>query len=194
MNTLKAQKRELNVKAKKLRREGFVTGSVFGRNIETFSIKMALKDVNQLLKTDQKGSQIILDVDGECYNVLIKEVQYNTMQKRVDEMDFQVLVSDVKVHSTAEIVFVNHDKIIEGVLQEDLTEIPYVAYPSALVSKIRLDVGGMKVGDVIKVKDLDIAKNSEIDLRIDPETIVASVFASHNKAADEEEETAEEKE
>ena len=31
MNTLKAEKRSMDIKAKKLRREGFVTGNVFGK-------------------------------------------------------------------------------------------------------------------------------------------------------------------
>ena len=36
MNTLKAEKRSKDVKAKRLRREGYVTGNVFGREIEGF--------------------------------------------------------------------------------------------------------------------------------------------------------------
>ena len=36
MNTLKAEKRSMDVKAKRLRREGYVTGNVFGREIERF--------------------------------------------------------------------------------------------------------------------------------------------------------------
>ena len=34
MNTLKAEKRSMDVKAKKLRREGYVTGNVFGREMK----------------------------------------------------------------------------------------------------------------------------------------------------------------
>ena len=34
MTTLKAEKRDMQTKAKKLRREGFVTGNVFGREIQ----------------------------------------------------------------------------------------------------------------------------------------------------------------
>ena len=75
MNTLKAQKRDMSVKAKKLRREGFVTGSIFGREMESIALKMDRKDVDQILKTDQKGSQVILDIEGSTYNALIKEVQ-----------------------------------------------------------------------------------------------------------------------
>ena len=34
MNTLKAEKRSMAIKAKRLRREGFVTGNVFGREMK----------------------------------------------------------------------------------------------------------------------------------------------------------------
>ena len=34
MNTLKAENRSMDVKAKRLRREGFVTGNVFGKEIK----------------------------------------------------------------------------------------------------------------------------------------------------------------
>ena len=57
MNTLKAEKRSLDVKAKKLRREGYVTGNVFGREIEkSIPVKMTKKDVDRILKTENKGS------------------------------------------------------------------------------------------------------------------------------------------
>ena len=138
MNTLKAEKRTMDVKAKKLRREGYVTGNLFGREIEgSIPLKMVKSDVERLLKTDNKGSQIMLDVEGRMYDVLIKEVDFNSMAGRVDEVDFQALVSNEKVHSVAEVIFQNHDKIAEGVLQESLREISYRAYPSALDCQIQ---------------------------------------------------------
>ena len=58
MNTLKAEKRSMDVKAKKLRREGYVTGNLFGREIEgSLPIQMTKKAVDQLLKTDNKGRE-----------------------------------------------------------------------------------------------------------------------------------------
>ena len=93
----------MDVKAKKLRREGYVTGNLFGREIEgSLPIQMTKKAVDQLLKTDNKGSQVMLEVDGKTYDALIKEVDYNAMANRVDEIDFQALVSTEKVHSVAE--------------------------------------------------------------------------------------------
>ncbi|MCI5869755.1 MAG: 50S ribosomal protein L25, partial [Dorea sp.] len=109
MNTLKAERRSMDVKAKKLRREGFVTGNVFGREMkESIPVKMEKQAVDRLLKTSNKGSQIILDIDGEEYDVLIKDIEFNPLKGQVDEIDFQALVSNEKVHSVAEVVLINH--------------------------------------------------------------------------------------
>ena len=196
MDTLKAEKRSMDIKAKKLRREGFVTGNVFGRDMEgSIPVKMEKPAVERLLKTSGKGSQIMLDIEGQTMNVLIKEVDFNTMKGRVDEIDFQALVSNEKVHSVAEIVLVNHDKLEAGVLQQHLEEISFRALPSALVDKIMVDVGDMKVGDVIKVKDLAIAQDKDVDLKTDLEAAVVSVAAVHvDPALEAEEEAAAEEE
>ena len=80
MNTLKAEKRSMDVKAKRLRREGYVTGNVFGREIEgSIPVKMLKTEVDKLLKTDHKGSQVMLEIDGQTYDALIKEVDFNPL-------------------------------------------------------------------------------------------------------------------
>ena len=188
MNTLKAEKRSMDVKAKKLRREGYVTGNLFGKEIEgSIPVKMNRLEVDRILKTDHKGSQIMLDVEGTAYDVLIKEIDYNSMARRVDEIDFQALVSGEKVHSVAEIVLLNHEKVIGGVLEQMLEEISFRAYPDALVDKVEIDAGELRAGDTVHVKDLDIAKNPKIDILTDPETIVVRVQEVHNTSENEEE-------
>ena len=194
MNTLKAEKRDMETKAKKLRREGFVTGNIFGKEIEgSIPVKMEKAEVDKLLKTKNKGRQIVLDVDGQKMHVLIKEVDYNTLKKQVDEVDFQALVSGEKVHSVAEVVLLNHEMVMEGVLEPVLTEIAYKAVPEALVEKVEIDVANMKPGESVKVKDLPIASNKDIDLMTDLEMTVVTVLEAHNAAVDDtEEETVEE--
>ena len=53
----------------------------------------------------------MLNVEGQDYDVLIKEVDYNAMKRCVDEIDFQALVSTEKVHSTAAVQIENREKI-----------------------------------------------------------------------------------
>ena len=68
MNTLKAEKRSMDVKAKKLRREGFVTGNLFGREIEgSIPLKFTKKEIEVLLKNNNKGSQVMLELEGKTY-------------------------------------------------------------------------------------------------------------------------------
>ena len=176
MNTLKAEKRDLAVKAKRLRREGYVTGNIFGREVKgSIPIKIERKDVDRLLKTDNKGSQIMLDVEGTMYDVLIKDVEFNPLAGKVDEIDFQALVSNEEVHSTAEVILLNHEKIVEGVLQLEMEEVAYKALPEALVDKVKIDVAEMKIGDAVKVKDLPLASAPGITLISDPEAVVVRV-------------------
>ena len=186
MNTLKAEKRSLDVKAKKLRREGFVTGNVFGREMkESVPVKIRKKDLEAVLKTVGKGGQIMLDIDGEQQDVLIKDIQFNAMKREIEEIGFQALVSNEKIHSVAEVILLNHDAVQDGIVQLLLPEISYKALPAALVEKIEIDVSSMHAGDSIKVKDLDIAKNKEIDLKTDPEATVVTVSQVHTDIAEE---------
>ena len=190
MNTLKAEKR--NAKAKALRREGYVTGNLFGREIEgSIPVKMAQKDVSEVLRYNDKGSQLFLEVEGKKYDVVIKEIDYDNMAKHVLDIEFQALVSNEKIHNTAEIILLNKEKVVEGVLEELLEEVSYKAYPADLVDKIKLDVGSLRLGDTIKVKDLDISKNDKIEVTTDLETIVVNVIASKNDQTDDDEDTSE---
>ena len=129
----------------------------------------------------------MLNVEGQDYDVLIKEVDYNAMKRCVDEIDFQALVSTEKVHSTAAVQIENREKVLEGALQECLEEIEYKALPAALVDHVTVDVAGMKVGDVIRVKDLEISKNPDVDIHTDPEAIVVMVDAIRNSIPEDEE-------
>ena len=173
MNTLKAEKRDMSIKAKKLRREGFVTGCIFGREMkESIPLKMEKADVEKLLKVENKGGQVMLEVDGQTYDALIKEI------------DFQALVSNEKVHSVAEIHLVNLDKLAAGVPQQMLQEISFKALPAALVEKVEVDVGDLKVGDTIRVADLPIAKDKDVDLMTDVDATVVTITEVHVKASD----------
>ena len=186
MNTLKAEKRSMDVKAKRLRREGYVTGNLFGREIEgSIPLKFTKKEIEALLKNNNKGSQVMLELDGKTYDALIKEIDFDSLRGQLLEIDFQALVSNEKVHSVAEVILLGQDDVQAGVVQQMLQEVTYKALPADLVDKIKVDVSHMKVGETLKVKDLDIAKNPAIDLHTSPDATVATVIEVHNPAVEE---------
>lgn len=101
------------------------------------------------------------------------------MKKQLIEVDFQALVSGEKVHSVAEIVLHNKEKVVEGVLEQLLNEVSYKAYPADLVDKIELDGGSLRLGDTVKVSDLDLAKNENVDILTNKDAIIVNVIQSH---------------
>lgn len=178
MNTLKTEKRNMQVKAKRLRREGFVTGNIIGKEIDgSIPVQIPQLDAEKLIKSGGKGSQVKLDVDGQIYNTLIKDVDYNALRHQIYEIDFQALVAGEKVNSVAEIILLNQDMINTGVLERPTTEIAYRAVPDALVEKVEVDAGRLKLGDNILVKDLEIASNKDIEILTDLDAVVATVSA-----------------
>ena len=188
MTTLKVQKRDMGTKAKRLRREGYVTGNLFGKDIEgSIPLQIEKKEAERIQRECLKGSKLILDLDGKKYNVLLKELDYDTMKRQILELDFQALVSGEKIHSGAEIIFHNKEMVVDGVLEELLTEIEYKAVPEALVERVDIDCSKLKVGDSLTVGDLEIAKDKDIEVMTHLDTPVVNVVASHNAVADEEE-------
>ena len=184
MTTLKVQKRDTEKKAKALRREGFVTGTLFGKNIkETVLLQIDKKEAERIHRECLKGSQLNLELDGKKYDVLLKEIDYDGLKREIYEMDFQALVKGEKVHSVAEIVLCNRDKVQEGIVEQLLSEVSYKTTPENLVDKIEVDCASLKLGDVLKVSDLAIAKNKKVDIQTNLDAPVVSVVAPHNAPA-----------
>lgn len=193
MTTLKVQRRNMETKAKKLRREGYVTGNLFGKEIEgSIPLQIEKQEAERIERECMKGSQLYLELDGKTYDVLIKEMDYRPMDHQILEMDFQALVKGEKVHSVAEVILLNKEKVTEGVLEQLLEEIAYKATPEELVEKVEIDCATLRLGDTLKVADLDIAKNDKIDLQTDLDTPIVSILASNNEVPEDEEAAAEE--
>ena len=74
-------------------------------------------------------------------------------------------------------------------LSENLSseEIAYKATPEELVEKVEIDCATLRLGDTLKVADLDIAKNDKIDVQTDLDAPIVSILASNNEVPEDEE-------
>lgn len=180
MTTLKAEKRDMSVKAKALRRQGKITGNVYGKEMkEAIPIQFDATEASRFLKAHAKGSQAILELDGKNMNVLLKDMSYDPTNHIYNDVNFQALVEGEKVHSTAPVILLNEDQM-KGFLTHNLTEVAYKAAPSALIEKIEIDLSTLAIGTNLLVGDLDIAKNKDIDLITPADTSILHI-AEHQK-------------
>lgn len=176
MYILKADSRNADVKVKKLREEGIVPGCVYGGKLgETLLVQIPNKEVVKLLREKTVGGQVSLDINGKKMISLLKEVSISPIGNKIEHLSFQSLVAGEPVHSTARIVLVNEEKVSD-VIRQSLFEISIKALPSHLVEEVKIDLEGMSAGAVIRVEDLDIAGNPEVELLTATDTMVLHII------------------
>ena len=190
MITVKAEKRNPNVKAKKLRREGYVTGILSGKEMkEPVALQFDAAEAAKFIKANKEGTQIYLDIEGEKVDALVKNIDYNPIEKQLMALDFQALVAGEKV-STTVAVKLEHTELVQGIVEQEMEEIHYKADPANLLDTIVIDFNGYPA-DVrdIHVKDLPIPEGKQVHF-ITPEDAVV-VHIGEYEAAPEEDEDAE---
>ncbi len=166
MESMNVQKRDLTVKAKKLRRLGMVPGSVFGKALpETIAIQMDAGTARKLFMQKREGSKLLLNIDGEEMLVQVKEKTMDTLSNEILDISFQTLTSDEKVNSVIHIILTN-EEVFGGLLEKMTMEIPYASLPGDMIDTITVDAKNLKTGDVLTVKDVPQLMSDKLELQI----------------------------
>lgn len=175
MENINVQKRDLTIKAKKMRRIGIIPGIVFGTALpNSMSIQMEEVVARRLIRQKREGSKLSLNIEGKVIPVQIKEKSLNVLNGEIIHISFQALVEDEKINSLIHI-FLSNDKKFGGQLEKLLMEIPYASLPGDMIDTITIDVDELKVGDIITVKDIPELMNDKIELQVDTEEIVLRI-------------------
>ena len=156
MTTLKTTKRNPEVKAKKLRRDGFATGVLYGREMdENIPLQFSAVDASRFIKSHKEGSQVILDFGDTKTSAIVKNIDYDAMKRQVMALDFQALVAGEAISTTVPVKLEN-EGAVQGFVDQELTEIHYKADPAHLLEPIEIDLTKLHTGDVLYVKDLGL--------------------------------------
>lgn len=184
MYTMQAELRSTSEKAKHIRQRGLIPGCLYGGDLEeSMPLQISQSEVNKLLKQKDKGSMVALELDGKKVNALLREISCSSVKNQIEHLGFQKLNGNELVTSAAQIVLINKEKIPVYV-QQVLFDVPYKALASKLIEKVEIDLEGMQAGDSIKVKDLDIANDKDIEILIDTDSLVVSIIEK-NKPSEE---------
>ena len=156
MTTLKTTKRNPEVKAKKLRRDGFATGVLYGREMdENIPLQFSAVDASRFIKSHKEGSQVILDFGDTKTSAIVKNIDYDAMKRQVMALDFQALVAGEAISTTVPVKLEN-EGAVQGFVDQELTEIHYKADPAHLLEPIEIDLTKFHTGDALYVKELGL--------------------------------------
>ncbi len=180
MESINVKKRDVSVKAKKMRRIGMVPGNVLGKTIpESISIQIEEAVARRLIRQKHEGSKLLLNIEGQTILVQIKEKSFDAINNEILHISFQALTADEKVNSVIHILLENDDKI-EGLLERMLLEIPYTSLPEDMIDMITINLDGMKMGTVLTVKDIPELMGEKIELQVEKDEVVVRLSERKN--------------
>ena len=186
---INAEKRNVTGKqVKALRRQGLLPGVIYGRHIEAFPIQMDAHDASLILDKLTASSLITIDVDGEKFNVLMRDRQRDVIFGDLLHVDFLVVSLTEKLRATVELKLVGEAPVADNpevVVTQVLNAIEIEALPQDLPEVIEVDISTLEtVDDEITVADLDLGK--DIAILTDPnETIVSVGYVAQEEVAEE---------
>ncbi len=157
--------------ARRIRREGLVPAVLYGHGTDTrhlnlpgHQLMLALKTPNVLLYLDGlgNGSEIALP----------KSVQRDPVRGVLEHVDLILVRRGEKVTVDVQ-VRVTGDIVPDGMLEQQLVQIPVEAEATSIPQAIEVDVTGMEIGDAVHASDLKLPPG--VSLQVDPETLVLHV-------------------
>ncbi len=170
IHPLKAQTRTSTGKgtARSLRRDGRIPAVLYGSDIESVSLSLSIKDIEQLLKKINYAQALLnLDVEGEASNektVMIKEIQTAPLSQNFLHIDLYEVDMKRKLTVTIPVVTTGIAKGVEagGILQIIRRELDVNCLPTAIPEQITIDITDLDVGDSVHVSELELEGDVEI--------------------------------
>jgi large subunit ribosomal protein L25 len=157
--------------ARRIRSEGLVPAVLYGHGTDTrhltlpgHQLMLALKTPNVLLYLDGLGSGSEI--------ALPKAVQRDALKGFLEHVDLILVRRGEKV--TVEVpIRVTGDVAPDGMVEQQLVQIPVEAEATSIPQGIDLDIEGMEIGASIHAGDLVLPRG--VTLQVEPETLVLHV-------------------
>ncbi len=165
---------------KKFRREGIVPGILYSpHDKKNLLLKVKREDLLKLL-SEKKHGIIDLEIDDGQKNferlAIIKDIQYNPLKRQMVHVDFygatlkEKLTIEVRIELIGEPIGLKEG----GILEVKLREVEIECLPSQVPESLKADISHLKINDHLTVGELDIPKG--IEVLIEPDRIIASVY------------------
>ena len=178
MLTLAVEKREKVGKLGGVRAEGLLPAVYYGPKEASTTASVSLVDFKKVWKKAGESSVIILkDKAGTEHEALIHEVDVHPLTGEPRHVDFYIIEKGKKIEVSVPIIFSGIAPAVKdlgGILVKVHRELKIEAAPRDLPHEVTADITKLAtLTDVIKAKDIILPKG--VDLKLNPEEVVASI-------------------
>jgi large subunit ribosomal protein L25 len=172
-------------RTKQIRRDGYVTGSVFGRESEPLSVEVKLKDITDQIKHSGQGLMSLFDLTvrggpkSSNGTVIIKEFFKHPLTRKVLDIQFQRVSMTEKINVSVPIELVGEAAGTRegGVVEQILNDLSIRSLPGDIPARIEVDVTALDIGDQIRASGLVIPEGVEV--LVDADALVCTCVPPH---------------
>lgn len=145
-------------KVKKLRHEGILPASVYGKAMKSISVQLPLKDFIGVYRQVHETGLVDLALNGDVLPVLIHNVQIDPRTQGPVHADFFKVNLKEKITARVPVVATGEAKAVVdkiGLLEQPISELEVEALPTDLPEKIEVNVENLAlVDEQIMVSDI----------------------------------------
>ena len=181
MSNLAFKVYERNEKAKqsKLRKSGEIPGIIYGEFLDkTIPVKMCNAELHRMLKKNNSGSIIKVQLDDKELNCVVKEVQKNHLHE-ILHVDFQYIKPNeiIKMRIPIKIIGKENLESKRLTLETHTLFIDLQGNVEKIPESLEINVSNMKADDKVFIEDIVIPK--DITILSDPKTLLAVVSSQY---------------
>ena len=183
-------------KIKELRDKGLIPSVIYGGK-EPMLLASEYVATEKVLEKAGYHSPIDLDIAGKKRMAIVKDVQVDSVTRKIINIEFQAISANEVVEATTPVIIVNFEeseasKIYHFAMTQSIEELDVKAKPADLPKELTIDASGMTtVEDKLTVADIKLPSGVEFaDKELSGEQVIVSLY---DPAAEAEKREAEEK-
>ncbi len=160
----------------RLRRRGYIPAILYGGKEAPQSLIVNIKDLKKALSTEAGENVIIsLKVGDKTRMVIVKDLQVDLIREDLLHVDLYQISLKERLKASVPIVVRGEAPGVKegGILQHRLREIEVECLPTEIPESIPIDVGDLRIGNSLHVKDLRVT--GDIKILADGEESVVSI-------------------
>lgn len=159
VTVLKATNRQVTGKqVRALRRQGLIPAVIYGLAEKPLTVSLNAHEAGKILPKVSSSTLLVVDVEGERHNTLVREKQRHPVSGSIIHIDFKEVSMTEKLRTMVRVELFGVSAAVKewsGILVTPVEELEIECLPSDLPDLIRVDLALLKnIGDVIRVGDL----------------------------------------
>ncbi len=174
--------------SRRLRHDAKIPAIVYGGGLDPVMIQVDHEAIWLAQQNEWFYSSILdLNLNGDVQQVLLRDMQRHPARARVLHLDFQRVMADQAIRASVPLHFINGATSPAGktsgvLIMHELNEVEISCLPGNLPEHIEVDLGALKVGDVLHLSNIVLPKGVEIPaLKLGPDHDVAVVVARQQR-------------